>query len=97
MKVMRFEQLPPHDETLPTSSSIFRGILSACCDKRCWGLPQRLMIEHSGSNYQGNTILGWKTADHLDGVDGHHIDTDMVVALVHHHHHRQGTKDDKIL
>ena len=37
------------------------------------------MIGHSGSNYQGNTGLGWKTADHLDGVDGHHIDTDMVL------------------
>ena len=56
-----------------------------------------MMIGHSESNYQGNTGLGWKTDYHLDGVDGHHIDTDMVVALVHHHHHRQGTKDDKIL
>ena len=95
MKVMRFEQLPPHDETLPTSSSIFRGILSACCDKRCWGLPQRLMIEHSGSNYQGNTVLGWKTADHLDEVDGHHVDTDMVVALVNTSSSSSSTGDER--
>lgn len=50
-------------------------------------MPQRLKIEHSGSNYHGNTGLGWKTGDQLDGVDGHHVDTNMVVAFVYHHHH----------